>query len=114
MFGLGAALHVYAARFVEWPTLWSERRAYIIDTLTHSPGKHLILVRGPKGEHNRRNDEWVYNRADIDGAKIVWARELDSGSNARLLAYFRDRSPFLLEVDKKAWRIGPLVKQPRP
>src|SRR5208283_3149519 len=40
--------------------------------------------------HNA-HEEWVYNRADIDSAKIVWAREIPCVSMAPLLAYFSDR-----------------------
>jgi hypothetical protein len=42
--------------------------------------------------------EWVYNEADIDGAKIAWAREMDSAQNRKLLEYFRDRHIWLVQV----------------
>lgn len=50
---------------------------------------------GPK--HNPHN-EWVYNPADIDGSSIVWAREMDSIRNLRLLKYFSDRHYWLLNI----------------
>ena len=74
-------------------------RQVIAEKLAQTPGKHLIMVRyGPEDEHNI-HDEWVYNGAEIDNAKVVWARELDAAQNAKLLAYFKDRSVWLVTPD---------------
>src|SRR5205823_4942191 len=43
--------------------------------------------------------EWVYNEADIDAAKVVWARDMDATSNAELLRYFQGRRVWLIEPD---------------
>jgi hypothetical protein len=42
----------------------------------------------------------VYNEAEIDGAKVVWAREMDGTQNRKLLEYFKDRHVWLVEVGK--------------
>ncbi len=51
----------------------------------------------------------MYNAADIDHAKVIWAREADDAQNARLLAYYRTRRIWLLEPDRQ-----PLQLQPYP
>ncbi len=72
-------------------------RARIARQLENTEGRHLVLVRYAP-QHFPFN-EWVFNRADIDRAKVVWARELDAGRNAVLLDYFRSRRAWLIEPD---------------
>jgi hypothetical protein len=78
--------------------LMFQNRARIVEQLKHQGDRHLIIVRYA-ADHNPQA-EWVYNEADIDGARVVWAREMDAAQNQRLLRYFRDRSAWLLEADK--------------
>ena len=80
-----------------WPCEGDPSRTAITEKLEHTPGKHLVMVRYDE-DHNI-HDEWVYNGADIDGAKVVWARELDAQQNAKLFAYFRDRQVWLVTPD---------------
>jgi hypothetical protein len=59
--------------------------------------------------------EWVYNGAEIDSAKILWARELDAAQNERLLEYFKDRQIWLYqpdEMDKKIQQLKPYPRTP--
>jgi len=92
---------------LEWTCQGDPSRAAIQEKLSNSPGKHLILVRYEE-DHNI-HDEWVYNRAEIDSAKVLWARELDPEQNAKLLAYFKDRHVWLVEPDKDNTELVPYV-----
>ena len=73
-------------------------RQQIESQLNATPGQHLIIVRYAP-QHNANGGEWVYNRADIDRAKIVWAREIPGRSLAPLLDYFSGRHVWLIEPD---------------
>ena len=93
---------IYALLVPSWPPSWcctapgNVHRARMLERLTRSEGRHLVIVRYGPG-HNPHL-EWVYNEADIDQAKVVWAREMDPASNEALIRYFKDRRVWLLEV----------------
>jgi hypothetical protein len=72
-------------------------RADIAAQLEAMPGKHLVIMR--YSPHHDPGQEWVYNRADIDHAKIVWAREIPGVDMQPLLDYFRGRQVRLVESD---------------
>jgi hypothetical protein len=72
-------------------------RARIERELYTIPADHLVIVRY-SSEHDVHL-EWVYNDADIDHAKIVWAREMTAGEDQQLIKYFNKRKVWLLEPD---------------
>lgn len=84
---------------------WSLKRHEIIEVLNKVGGSHLIIVRYEPG-HNF-HQEWVYNEADIDRAKIVWARDLGHSESMKLVEYFKDRRIWLLDADGKDRRLVP-------
>jgi hypothetical protein len=87
-----------------WPRGNLERAA-IVRQLKSIQGDHLIIVHyGPEhGSHI----EWVYNDADIDGAKVVWARDMGEEQNLELLRYFSKRQLWLLYADESPPRLEP-------
>ncbi|HXA81919.1 MAG TPA: hypothetical protein VNY56_02360 [Methylomirabilota bacterium] len=75
-------------------------RADLLHDLESKPGKHVVLVRyGP--EHSV-HEEWVFNTADIDGSKVIWARDLPGELNDQLLRYYPDRTIWLATPDDNA------------
>jgi hypothetical protein len=80
-----------------WPCEGDPSRAAIAERLQHTTGKHLIVVRYT--EPHNIHDDWVYNGADIDAAKVLWARELGPEQNSQLFAYFKDRQIWLAIPD---------------
>jgi hypothetical protein len=45
--------------------------------------------------------EWVYNGADIDGSKLIWARDLGPEQDKQLMNYYRGRHFWLLNADSQ-------------
>lgn len=89
------------------PFEWSQDRARILRQLEQHKGRHLVIVR--YSSNHILHDEWVYNRADIDDAKVVWAREMDSQADKELLNYFKDRRVWLLQADKLPRHLTPYL-----
>jgi hypothetical protein len=79
------------------PIYTNQERPGLIAKLQHTPGKHLVMVRYKRNHFV--HDEWVYNGAEIDSAKVLWARELDPEQNSKLFAYFSDRRIWLVTPD---------------
>jgi hypothetical protein len=88
-----------------WPCEGMPERAETVKKLEHLPGKHLVIVR--YAELHNPHDEWVFNGADIDGGKIVWARDLGPEQNERLLVYFKDREVWTVFPDGSGGQIEP-------
>ena len=95
-----------------WPCQGDPSRLAIAEKLQHTPGKHLILVR--YDQHHNIHDEWVYNGAEIDTAKVLWARELDPQQNAKLFAYFHDRKIWLVTPDSDNTYLEPYTRPGSP
>lgn len=90
---------------MEFPKPGLASRARIAAELKKTEGKHLVIVRySPK---HYSHAEWVYNGADIDDSKIVWARDIPGVDLAPLLAYFRGRHVWIIDADSPS-------PEPRP
>ena len=69
----------------------------------------MVVRYSPK--HDPRN-EWVYNQADIDNARVVWAREMSAEQNERLIHYFKDRKVWLVQPDEVPVQLTPYSAAP--
>lgn len=100
----------------EWPaSKWScnwygpldfgKERTHIETGLEQFPGKHLVIVR--YSPCHSLLDEWVYNAPDIDGSKVIWAREMDAADNLELIHYYQGRHVWLVQPDARPPEVSP-------
>ena len=96
--------HPHSAAFQKLPS--DNERTMVESQLNSINGNHLVIVRYSIYDHDPLR-EWVYNKADIDGAKIVWSREIPGQDMQVLLDYFHDRKVWLVEADSAHFNLAP-------
>jgi hypothetical protein len=100
----------------KWAQSWygvaplGRERARVLAKLESLPGLQLAVVA--YAPHHILND-WVYNSADIDHSKVIWARQMDAASDRKLLDYYKNRKAWLVNPDAHPptvvpYRIGDL------
>jgi hypothetical protein len=96
-------------------------RARLARGLEALPGQHLVFVR--YGPHHPNGAQWVFNRADLPTAKVVWARSLgprDKGEelsrrDRELITRLPGRTLWVLdETDQPPGVREVVVTQPEP
>ena len=83
-------------------------RAEFEQQISSRPRRQLVLVRYGKGHDPIK--EWVYNGADIDNQKVVWARDMGPEQNQELLDYYNDREVWMVEADDTPPKLSAYVR----
>jgi hypothetical protein len=100
----------------EWPTtnwnmLWygpdhfGVAREDVEKRLSALPGSQLAMVR--YSTTHEVFDEWVYNSADIDASKVIWADDMGARGNEELLEHYKDRTAWLIQPDLSPVSVTP-------
>lgn len=100
-----SGFQVWAKMSAADPGRWYVRRQALVDELQHEPGKSLLIVQYAP-EHNP-NREWVYNGADLAGAKVIIARDMGPAQNGELIAHYADRKVWLVNADAPEPKLEP-------
>lgn len=102
-FVIGAA--VSAAAPVDPDSQRTGQTELIRDSALLQSGKHLIFVRYTPD--HLLHDEWVYNQANIEDSRIIWARSFDKASDALVAQHYAGRSVWILTVGKDDLQLVP-------
>ena len=107
------SLHLKVAEWPagEWSLMWygpehfGTERAQIEAGLERLPEKQLVLVQA--SDKRESLDQWVYNAADIDSSKVVWANDMAPADNLQLIQHYPDRKVWLVQMDTMPATISP-------
>jgi len=99
------AAQIYRQLPIEQTQPINARRLKIEDRLCTDLKNHLIFVQytGSQLPH----EEWIYNRADIDAAPVVWAQDQGPAANEELVRYFKNRRAWLFRPDVDPEKLTP-------
>jgi hypothetical protein len=86
-----------AWREVREPFPFKLERARVQRELMVRDGMQVLFVQYSP-DHDTAQ-EWVYNGADIDGSKLIWARDLGPEQDRQLIDYYRGRHFWILNAD---------------
>lgn len=94
-----------------WSAMWygpdhyGTERAKIQASLEELPGRQLAIVRYSPERNSL--DQWVYNAADIDDSKVIWAREMDAANDLELMHHYKSRTAWLVRMDTQPATVIP-------
>ena len=83
---------------------WNYQREAMLENLRREPFKSLVIVEYHP-DHNP-NREWIYNEANLSGAKVILARDMGP-RNQELVDYFKDRKAWVLDADAENPEVEP-------
>ena len=87
-------------------------RQQVIQTLDAIPGGHVVLLRYSPTHCVHR--EWVYNLADIDRQRIIWAHEMGPEWDRAFVEHYRGRQVWVLDPDQSPVRLMRYADAPAP
>ena len=112
-----AAVPLHLSPDADWPPTWYNakptysERVRLQDELDKLLGNQLVLVRYAPGSSGESGYAWVYNDAEIDQSKVVWAWDLGETQNRDLLGYFKGRQVWIVRLDSLPLKLEPYSPQ---
>ena len=82
-------------------------KSKITAELERQPGQDLVFVQAKTDPANLF--QWIYNTADIDGQRVVWARDLGPERDAQLAAYYSGRRAWILNPNVEPATLTPYL-----
>ena len=87
-----------------------ERRIRVRRQIETIKGNLLVVVR--YSPHHAYQNEWVWNEADIDASRVIYARDLGPAEDEKLIRHYSNRKVFLLEPDAPVPQLSEFIEEP--
>jgi len=88
------------SNFISW--CCNDARLYdrypLVESVAAQPGKHLVIIGYDTATYKF---DWVYNEPDIDGARIIFARDMGPVANHQLITMYPDRRVWKVRVENQ-------------
>ena len=109
LFGVGYLFHwkQTVLRKLAAETYAQRQRRSIGKQLDELPGRQLVFVK--YSPDYSIHDEWVYNRADLESAKVIFAHDLSTERDQSLLAEYPGRQAWRLSLSPAEATLAPLT-----
>jgi len=89
-----------------WQSPPNPGREAALQKVKQYPGRQLVIVHYSPN-HIGDNNESVYNRANIESAKVVWAQDMGPKKNEELIRHFKNRRVWLYYADQQPLKLVP-------
>jgi hypothetical protein len=111
-----APLHLPVAEWPasNWSTLWygpdvyGTDRAHVVNELESHPGLQLALVR--TSPNRNVLDQWIYNGADLNTARVLWAYDMGTAQNAELMRQYPGRTAWIIDLATEPATVTPYIE----
>ncbi len=91
------------------PQYITKDRVVVERQVLAAPGKQLCLVRYTPGHEGWQ--EWVFNSADLQDERILWARSLDPATDRAVIAAYPGRHVWLVTPDSAGHLLAPYTAE---
>lgn len=84
---------------------WAKQREDLKAMLIRQGGQHLVIVH--YAPNHQSGLDWVYNGANIDRQKVIWARDRGPVENAALISHYNNRRVWLVQAGADRFTFDP-------
>lgn len=99
-------LDLAQSNILSTPKSTTQLKPFIEAAINKSSQRYLIIV-SYHDDFTYQNDDIVYNEADVENSKVVWAHDLGENKNRTLIDNYKNRQILLVKISNSQFEIIP-------